>query len=450
MPRESPAYPKRYWWLVLLVLPLALAVIAILPSWREKAAGSGPTITQGGAGNVLQTGSGAISQSGGVNILNSDLSTRMAVTNISVIAAQYERARGQPLQDDDLRQKLERAASAAAAGRHADSIQLWSEVAGALPLPAVYNNLGVEYARSGDLAAARKSFDQAAEKDPDYPAANLNRGLVAAAQGRLAEAAPDLARASSIADSQPVLQAVQAELRKDVHALEIEPNDDLFTANRIPLDTGISAAIASGEDTDCFQFTSPPTFRDLVRIRIENRSTTLQPGIHLYDAQKTAVDQQENGTSGANLEHTMSVQPDTTYYLQVYGHWRTTGAYTLTVSPLRRYDASEPNDDILHAKPIATGQGIQADIMDAQDVDYFQFKTGAAATVRISIDNRSTTLQPGIVLYDAQKSAIDQRETTTSGANLEYSASVQPNQTYYLQVYGHWHTGGAYTLTVSP
>ena len=107
-------------------------------------------------------------------------------------------------------------------------------------------------------------------------------------------------------------------------------------------------------------------------------------------------------------------------------------------------------DDILHAKPIAIGKPVEADIMDAQDTDFYQIRTVAAGPARVSLDNRSTTLQPGIVLYDAQKSSLGQREDATAGANLEYAIPVQPNLTYYVQIYGHYHTGGAYTLTVNP
>ena len=433
-----------------MVLPLALAVIAIVPSWSKKEAGGGTTITQGGAGNILQTGTGGIAQSGGVNILNSDLSTKLYVTNLALIAQEYEKVQGQPLNDGELRRQIERAISEAEAGRHAESVRLWEELAGKVPLPAVYNNLGVEYAKAGNPEAAGKSFDQAREKDPDYAPANLNRGLVAVSQGNLAEALPALQQASALGESAPVVAAVQQELKKTTHNLEIEPNNDLFTANRIPLDTEVHAAIADAADTDSFQFTTPPTYRDVVRISIDNHSTTLQPGIRLYDAQRSAIDQRENGTGGANLEYLFSVEPDTTYYMQVYGHYSTSGAYLLTVKPLQRHDAYEPNDDILHAKPIAIGKPIEADIMDAQDTDFYQIRTVAAGTARVSLDNRSTTLQPGIVLYDAQKSSLGQREDATAGANLEYAIPVQPNLTYYVQIYGHYHTGGAYTLTVNP
>ena len=451
MPADTQTYPRKYWWLVILVLPLALGVIAIIPALSKKKApgGGGTTITQGGAGNILQTGTGSVAQSGGVNILNSDLSTKLYFTNLSVIAQEYEKSSGQPLKDEDLRRQIARALSEAEAGRHSESIALFEKLATTLSLPAIYNNLGVEYAKAGNPEAARKAFDQAREKDPDYAPANLNRGLVSVSQGKLAEALPDLEKASALSDAKPVAAAVQQELKKDTHDLEIEPNDDLFKANRIPLDTEVHAAISAAGDSDCFQFTTPPTYRDIVRIGIENRSTTLQPGINLYDAQKSAIDRRENGTSGANLEYFLSVPPDTTYYVQVYGHYSTLGAYTLTVKPLQRHDAYEPNDDILHATLIPVGKAIEADIMDGQDSDFYQIKTAAAGTAKVSLENRSTTLQPGIAAYDANKSAIGQREDGTAGANLEYSFPVQPNLAYYVQVYGHWHTSGSYTLTVT-
>ena len=452
MPKETNPQ-KKYWWLLLIVVPVVLAVIQVFPELgkKEDKAPGGTTITQSGTGNTAQAGTSNIQQNGGVNILNSDLSSKMFVANISLIEDEYAKTQGQALTNGALRQQIEHAFTAAAAGQHAEAGQLLAGLAGQIQLPAVYNNLGVEQAKAGNHEAARKSFDQAIAMDPDFAGANLNRGLVDVSQGRLTEALPALQKASGMDDSQSVLAVVQQELKQDVHAMEIEPNNDLFHANRVAMDTKIQAAISDDPDVDCFQFTTPPKYRDIVQISIENRSTTLAPGINLYDANKSLlVGNQYNDTKGANLEYAFPAPPGITYYVQVYGRW-SSGDYFLTVKSLKKYDAYEPNDDILHPAIIALNTPINASIMDEADTDFYQFKTTAqSGQIKVSIENRSATLAPGINLFDANKSLIvGGQYNDTKGANLEYLLSAQTNATYYLQVYGRW-SSGDYTLTLTP
>ena len=443
---------KKYWWLVVLVLPVILALIAVIPSLgkKEDKAAGGTTISQTGTGNAAQSGTGNIQQSGGVNILNSDLSTKMYVANISIITQQYERAQGQPLTNGELKQQIERALAEGAAGQHAESVRLFEALAAKIPLPAIYNNLGTEYAKAGNNEAARKSFSSAIEKDPGYAGASLNRGLVAVAQGKLNEALPDLQNASGMDEAKQVVAAIQQELKKDVHSLEIEPNQDLFHANLIPLDVKIQATISESSDVDSFQFTTPSACRDLIQIGIENRSTTLAPGVIAFDANKSQLPGAiYNDTKGANLEYTFSAPPNTTCYLQIYGRY-SSGDYTLTVRPLKKYDAYEPNEDILHPTAVSLGTPINANIMDSQDADYYQFKTAAnSGKVKVSVVNRSTTLAPGITVYDANKSQLGGSDyNDTKGADFAHTFSAQPNTTYYVQIYGRY-SSGDYTLTLT-
>ena len=147
--------------------------------------------------------------------MNSDLSSKMYVTNVSIIASEYEKTHGHPLIDEDLKGQIERAVAEAEAGRHTESIGLLEELSKKVPLPALYTNLGVEYAKMGNTDLARKAFSSAINEDPSYEPAHLNRGIVAVSEGKPKEALSDLEKASSIQQTKQVLEVARQELKKD-------------------------------------------------------------------------------------------------------------------------------------------------------------------------------------------------------------------------------------------
>src|SRR5262249_44506238 len=93
----------------------------------------GVSQTQTGIGNVAHNGTG------NVNITNTDLSTKLYVTNISVIAGEYQKYQGQPL-DEGLKREIDQAIAQASAGKSSESIRRFEEIVRKAPLPAIYNN----------------------------------------------------------------------------------------------------------------------------------------------------------------------------------------------------------------------------------------------------------------------------------------------------------------------
>jgi len=221
----------------------------------------------------------------------------------------------------------------------------------------------------------------------------------------------------------------------------------------MPLDTGIAGAIADSSDKDTFQFKTPPKYRDWIEITLENRSTTLVPRIELYNADKSDMGGTAASTAGANVKHTFVALPDTVYYVQVAPVCcgGSSGAYSLSVKPLKAYDAYEPNDDIRHAAAIGLGKTVDANIMDAGDTDFYQFKTSKGGNVLVSVTNRSTTLVPDIAVFDADKSRVGGTPASTPGADHRYSFPSQPNAMYYVQISPVCCGGssGAYSLAVT-
>jgi hypothetical protein len=109
-----------------------------------------------------------------------------------------------------------------------------------------------------------------------------------------------------------------------------EPNDNIFAASPIEVDTPIQANIMDVEDTDFYSFESPAG--GTVTIELENRSSTLIPALTTFgpDKRNTGFGP-DIRTAGQSLRHTMAVEAHQTYYLQVWAQARSSGAYSLTI-----------------------------------------------------------------------------------------------------------------------
>jgi hypothetical protein len=176
--------PRKYWWVVAVAVPVVLALIAIVPTLVKRSGGS-----NGGTSTTI---------TGDNNAVNFDYSTHNTfVTNVNVIAREYELQTGRPL-SDDLKRQIESAVNAAQQGNHTESIRMLEQVAQSAPVPAIYNNLGVEYARTQNVKASRQAFELSKAKIAEVAAAAANnRPLSASALKPPAVSGPGVRTESS-------------------------------------------------------------------------------------------------------------------------------------------------------------------------------------------------------------------------------------------------------------
>ena len=251
-----------------------------------------------------------------------------------------------------------------------------------------------------------------------------------------------------------VLQSleVQKPSHVDVTATEREPNNDTLNTNVIEIGQWVTAAISEASDRDVYSFTTPETYRDWIKIELDNRSTTLEPRITLFDSDKTNLGNRYNTTAGANHSYSFVSAPGMRYSFQINNYYgKSTGAYLVRVVATKAYDNHEPNDGILDASPAKPGEPTSGEIMDKHDVDFFRFELGGAAkTMEVKLSNRSTTLRPRVMVFDDNKSEVANRYNTTGGGDLGFSHDVTAGSTYYLRVSDYYSdAGGAYDLTVT-
>ncbi|MGK7893424.1 MAG: tetratricopeptide repeat protein, partial [Xenococcus sp. (in: cyanobacteria)] len=163
----------------------------------------------------------------------------MYFTNLAVIEKEYKEKKGQPLQDQDLRRKIERAIDLAKEKNYQESIFLFEEIARIVQLPSIYNNLGVVYAGNENYTDAQEAYKKALELNPDFKDIYLNLGLLAEAQRKLKEAEDYYQNAPNSKKVKTRSKNIQSELKKKVHKQELEPNENIFYATPIARDTTV-------------------------------------------------------------------------------------------------------------------------------------------------------------------------------------------------------------------
>lgn len=344
------------------------------------------------------------------------------ITDVSVIENQYLQITGQPLKDDNIKQLIQSAVNLAKAGQNEESRKLFEQVASAVPVPAVYTNIGSLNAEKGDFQAAHQAYVQALAKDADYKPAQ--------------QSLKTLARID-----RPTVTRVDAQ--------EAEPNNDFNHTNLIQVGSKIAGAISDGTDNDFFQFNTTSGPRDYYQVALNNGSLTLAPDIKVYDANRKMVRECDSYEPVAHVDCAFSALPDSTYIVQIWGTSGTVGAYELVVAPQKSYDAFEPNDDFPQAKVISLGNTIEANIMDGSDTDFYLLKTaGPGGQLSAKLDNDSTTLQPIVTVYDSNRQKVQNCTFWEPVAHVECAFPAQPQATYYVQVSGNVQTAGKYKLTL--
>lgn len=87
--------------------------------------------------------------------------------------------------------------------------------------------------------------------------------------------------------------------------------------------------------------------------------------------------------------------------------------------------------------------------MDAADIDIYQVRVSRAGMATVTLDNRSTTLQPSIVVLDSNRNPIAQQANGNASGNAAatFPAAVA---TYFLRVATAPYTtsSGSYALTI--
>lgn len=231
--------------------------------------------------------------------------------------------------------------------------------------------------------------------------------------------------------------------------MELEPNNTKNDATVLPPDSEMKGEISGTSDSDHFKFTSAKPVRDSVIVKLENRSETLRPSLTLFGPNKAELKDAYNNTRGANTSLAFTAEPGQAYFIKV-NPFGTQGAYTVRATHQNAYDRYEPNDNPVRdaPTPITVGKSIDASILDSRDDDWYVLNAAPGSRLQLLFENRSTTLRPSVVVYNARRSKIHNPYDNTEGASLNFSFDTTPGSAYYFQV-SPFGTYGAYRLTLN-
>ena len=338
------------------------------------------------------------------------------VAEVNVLRRQYEHAASKPL-DSQFRKTFEQAANFADRGEYDQALALLEPAAKQVPLAVLFNDIGILYQRRQDLARAIKAFRQALTLDDGYAPAFENLQLSAANRG--------------------------AGL-----ATEVEPNNNVRFADLLPLEKVVEGEVQTTGDRDYFVFVVPPAPRDRLELALHNRSQNLKPSLQIYDDTGAVVVGSVVKGMGESAAYVFGPVPGTKVYLEVSGDKETTGAYSLLVKPLKSFDRYEPNDDMANAKPVPVTDRIRANIMDAEDTDFYSFVGRRTGSVSIELQAHSKSLIPALTTFTSDWRSTGVPPIADSTGRIRYSMAVEEKHTYYVEVRPLGSTAGEYSLTI--
>ena len=344
------------------------------------------------------------------------------ISSTEVLAQEYQQFEGRPLRDMAAQQQFNQSSILARKGEFRGAALLLEGISKQCAEPVVFHDLGVLYAQMNDHSRALNAFREALARDPNYPPVHLS---VASLRGFKPHEADPLAS-------------------------ESEPNGTYLLANLISMETSVTGEISNSKDVDWYRFSAPPVPRDILRVAIANQSPGLAPRLTICDdAAHPTGDAAETSDPGAAVSLLISPKPNSTVYVEVAGNHGTTGRYTLRVNATKAFDRFEPDDDIASAHPIAIGQTIDANIMNAEDTDFYSFVADRTGKMVVTVQSQSKTLVPALATFGPNGQPIEfAAEPTEQGQDLSRSINVTEYDVYYVQVWGQAKSAGAYRLVV--
>ncbi|HTD28290.1 MAG TPA: hypothetical protein VK660_02770 [Xanthomonadaceae bacterium] len=282
-------------------------------------------------------------------------------------------------------------------------------------------------------------------------------GLVACSAGKNEANAPAAAAPSATAKPAAGTKAAPSATPSAAPAAAASPatsasaspgSSSIEQASAGTIGTSIEGEILKPDQKDFYHFDVTAKVRDLAVVRIQNKSSTLKPDFKTFDANRAQLSDTYDGTAGASVEKTITIEPGKSFYVAVSPAYNSTGKYTLSITPQKAYDAYEPNNDVLSAFPIAIGTPIAGSIMDDKDVRWFRMTGATKKTIHVVLDNQSTSLKPEVKIFSATKSQIMDKYDGTSGANLDFTVDIEPGKDFYLQVFPYG-TAGKFKVTAT-
>lgn len=345
------------------------------------------------------------------------------VADISALRSEYAHYYGKAIEESAIEGRFRQATDLMSNRNYPGAVSVLETLSRKAALPVVFSDMGVVYSALGDYGRCADAFREALARDGEY-----------------APSRQFLRTTKSIPPNSA-----------DPYTREVEPNNEARTATLIGIGVAASGEVtASTDDQDYFRVITPAAPRDLITIELANHSIEFSPRLHAYDENLRLLSWGEKtAKAGDSIQVAGGPMPNSALYVAVSAADAQSGVYVLTVKPQKAYDRYEPNDDIMTSRRVSIGEEVDANIMDADDTDFYSFQSPRKGTVTIEIRNHSETLIPGVTTYNTDRRNMGfGPEIRKPGAGLHHTIDVDKDKIYYIQVWSQAGSAGAYTLRV--
>lgn len=244
-------------------------------------------------------------------------------------------------------------------------------------------------------------------------------------------------------------------LREDEgFVLEIEPNDEISSANQFTDDIG--GVINPGTDVDWFKFNGSKGEKVSLFIRANMDGSPLDAKLSLYAPDGETLlaendDDEIRGTLDPAIWH-FTLPDDGTYYIKVESYDGSGGEDSLYTLCFRKEVDDDFGDDFSTATPLLESQReIHGTIGHPGDVDVFRFDATQGETLTVDIRARrdGSPLDAVLTLYNQNGEIIGHWDDINSTDPTVKRFQIENDGTYYLQVKDYEGDGGekfTYTL----
>ncbi len=422
----SEGYPAKYWWVVLVAVPLVGGLIAILPDLF------------GGGGGGDEPAPGPT-----INVVGSEVGGHVQVVENQLLLEQYHNSGLSEQQVAELTRLITESQSLQDAEMYGAAAGKMEQAVSTAPSAAAFNNLGVLRLESGDEAGARAAFEEGLKLQPDYEPLQLNMARLHLRQADAAAALSQLAVAGDSGDVRALRSAVQESVAAG--AIEREPNDALRQPNLLTLGQTVRGQLSHKSDVDHFRVSTGDGPRDLLRVSVDSQTDSILYDLQVRDASRSPVYSSHTSHFAQNISGLFSALPNSDYIVSISTRHNRMGNYALRVEPTRAFDDYEPNDSSEDAASMDSLAPITAGLMDRYDQDFFRLpEMEGELTVRLTTPEDGLGLE--LHLYSSDFTHLAWDYATNMGQNLQVTSSLPGPQRGFVMVKRRSGEGGDYRL----
>ncbi len=224
----------------------------------------------------------------------------------------------------------------------------------------------------------------------------------------------------------------QGDLR--LEATETEPNDDPNNANYINSDTWYEGNIGSSTDEDWFYFYTGSSGK--ITVFLENIPSGCDYDLFLYKLEGSTLYPKASSYYSENHYENLSwVDAAGYYYVRIitYQGYSPNSNYRLYTHISTSYDNNEPDDNILTANTVSTGNSNYTLTMDNQyDHDWFKISITGSDWHKIAVDLVNMPNDYDVYLYDPTGALVTRSEESGTIAETIVLHVNSPGDYYVL------------------